>query len=90
MVNPYSADAACVLLVRIINAHPDLDCLVLNSGISNVLDFTKPETIDTAGIDTELTTNYVSYIHLLKYFLPHLQARKQPAGIVVLTSGLGT
>ncbi|TPX07140.1 uncharacterized protein E0L32_010941 [Thyridium curvatum] len=53
--------------------HPDLDCVILNSGIQRAFDFSKPETIDLSAVDEEVTTNYTSYVHLLVAFLPHLQ-----------------
>jgi short-subunit dehydrogenase involved in D-alanine esterification of teichoic acids len=65
--------------------------VVLNSGIQRTLDFTHPESIDMAHVETELTTNYLSYIGLLAAFLPQLQSRgpASPAAVVVVTSGLG-
>ncbi len=61
-------------------AHPDLDAVVLNSGIQRAFDFSKPETVDLAVFENELTTNYLSYVHLVKAFLPHLQALAKPDG----------
>ncbi|KAI1372211.1 putative short-chain dehydrogenase/oxidoreductase [Hypoxylon crocopeplum] len=53
--------------------HPDLDCVVLNSGIQRPFDFAKPETVDLDVFSDELTTNYLSFVHLVAAFLPHLQ-----------------
>ena len=42
-------------------------------------------------MNTELTTNYTSYIYLLKYLLPHIQklaAQGKPASVIMVTSGL--
>ncbi|KAK8071396.1 hypothetical protein PG997_011599 [Apiospora hydei] len=46
--------------------------------------------IDLSRVHQEITTNYTSYISLLTYFLPHLQARgpQSPAAVVAVTSGL--
>lgn len=70
-----------------------MDCVMLNSGIQRGLDFSKPETIDLETVSAELTTNYTSYIYLLKYLLPHLQSLaagggSKPTSIIMVTSGL--
>ncbi|KAH9907048.1 short chain dehydrogenase [Xylariomycetidae sp. FL2044] len=83
----------------IIQAHPTLDCVVLNAGIQRALNFADPGSIDIPLVHKELDTNYTSYICLLKAFLPHLQSlsssssdddRKRPAAAVLaVSSGLG-
>ncbi|KZT56070.1 NAD(P)-binding protein [Calocera cornea HHB12733] len=71
----------------IVTDFPQLDCIVLNSGIQRGFDFAHPETVDLAQIDLEIDTNYVAYLHVLKYFLPQLL--KQPkAAVVAMSSGL--
>ena len=55
-----------------ITKHPDVDCVVLNSGIQRAFDFSKPDTVDLASVAEELTTNYLAYVHLVTAFLPHL------------------
>ncbi|KAK9421597.1 putative Peroxidase [Seiridium unicorne] len=70
-------------------AHPAIDCIVLNSGVQRALDFTRPESIDISLVENELTTNYTSYIAMIAAFLPHLQAKApNPAALVTVTSGL--
>ncbi|KAJ9127448.1 hypothetical protein QFC24_000856 [Naganishia onofrii] len=73
---------------RITNEHKDLDMIILNSGIQRGLDFSDPSAIDLSTIDLEMRTNYFSYIHLLKSFLPFLQAKKEQTALVFMTSGL--
>ncbi|KAJ9104209.1 hypothetical protein QFC19_004026 [Naganishia cerealis] len=73
---------------RILNEHRDLDMIILNSGIQRGLDFSKPESVDLASVDLEMRTNYFSYIHLLKAFLPAFQGKQDPTAIVFVTSGL--
>lgn len=72
----------------ITSRHPDLDCIILNSGIQRGFDFTKPETIDLSMIEEEFTTNYLSYIHLTTAFLPHLQKQSNETSIIYTSSGL--
>lgn len=72
-----------------VQTYPEIDCVVLNSGIQRTLDFTQPEAIDLARAQLELTTNYTAPMHLLKHLLPHLRARApRPAAVVAVTSGL--
>ena len=73
----------------ICNAHPDLDCVFLNSGMQRALNWAKPERIDMDAIDLETLTNYTSYLYLTKAFLPFLQkqAPKETA-MIYTTSGL--
>ncbi|KAE9363277.1 putative NADP(+)-dependent dehydrogenase [Stipitochalara longipes BDJ] len=75
----------------ILTSHPDLDCVLFSSGIQRPLDFSSPETIDLDLISTELTTNYTSYIHLLKYFLPHFLSSASPSAksLIFISSALG-
>jgi short-subunit dehydrogenase involved in D-alanine esterification of teichoic acids len=68
--------------------HPDLDCVILNSGIQRAHDFTKPESVKLDQINEEVTTNYLSYVHLTTYFLPHLQKQQGPTGLIYVSSGL--
>jgi len=67
---------------------PKLDCVFLNSGIQRGIDFTKPETINLDSVKAEMTTNYTSQVHLIKYLLPFLQAQSSPTSLIFTTSGL--
>ncbi|KAL9128957.1 MAG: hypothetical protein Q9217_002473 [Psora testacea] len=67
---------------NITQTHPDLDCVMLNSGIQRGLDFSKPETVDLDMIQTEFTTNYLSYIALTKAFLPFLQGKESKSALI--------
>ncbi|KZO91855.1 short-chain dehydrogenase/oxidoreductase [Calocera viscosa TUFC12733] len=66
---------------------PQLDCIVLNSGIQRGFDFSKPDTVDLSQVDLEIDTNYVAYLHVLKHFLPHLLKQPQ-ATVIAMSSGL--
>lgn len=69
-------------------AHPDIDCVLINSGIQRLFNFAKPETVDLAKLDEETTTNYTAYIHLTTAFLPFLQ-KKESASLVYVSATLG-
>ncbi|KAI1662222.1 NAD(P)-binding protein [Daldinia decipiens] len=69
--------------------YPDIDAVILNSGIQRTLDFSKPKEIDLPRTMQELGTNYTSYLYLITYLLPHLQSRvPNPAALIAVTSGL--
>ncbi|KAM0478373.1 hypothetical protein ACHAP7_006047 [Fusarium lateritium] len=63
---------------------PDLDSVVLNSGIQRGFDFSNPETLDLSVLGDELTTNYTSAVYLTAAFIPHL--KKQPKGHLIYVS----
>ncbi|KAK8198188.1 hypothetical protein HDK77DRAFT_39279 [Phyllosticta capitalensis] len=73
---------------EVLAAHPDLDCLFLNSGIQRGMNFTRPEHINLDTFELELSTNYTSFIHLTVAFLPFFQKKQQPSSIIYTTSAL--
>ena len=72
----------------IINAHQDVDCVALNSGIQRKCDFSDPASIDIDTINLEFVTNYLSYLALTKAFLPFLQAKDGESALIYISSGL--
>ncbi|OTA59598.1 short chain dehydrogenase [Hypoxylon sp. EC38] len=69
--------------------YPDIDAVILNSGIQRTLDFSRPKEIDLPRTIQELNTNYTSYLYLITHLLPHLQARApNPAALIGVSSGL--
>lgn len=73
----------------IIAKYPALDAIVLNAGFQRTVDFTHPETLSLLTITSELHTNYLSPVHMIAHFLPHLTAlAPAPAAIVLVSSGL--
>ncbi|KAL2056876.1 hypothetical protein ABVK25_002615 [Lepraria finkii] len=75
-------------VTNITKTHPDLDCVMLNSGIQRGFDFSKPETVDLDVVRTEFNTNYLSYLALTNAFLPFLKSKKEETAIIYTTSGL--
>jgi short-subunit dehydrogenase involved in D-alanine esterification of teichoic acids len=73
---------------KVIESHPDLDCVVVNSGIQRRFDFTKPESVNLDVLASELTTNYTSAVYLTAAFLPHLRSQGQ-GHIVYVSATLG-
>ncbi|KAI4761633.1 NAD(P)-binding protein [Aureobasidium sp. EXF-12344] len=72
----------------IMESHPDIDSIFLNSGIQRGFDFSKPESIDLSSVSEEMNTNYISYIHLVTAFTPYLQKQSKQTSFIFTTSGL--
>ncbi|KPI36499.1 putative oxido DltE [Cyphellophora attinorum] len=77
---------------KIIERNPDLDCVILNSGIQRPFDFTNSNGLssdDLQTLDTEMTTNYTSYVHLTAAFMPFLLKSKTPTNLIYISATLG-
>ena len=62
---------------------------MLNSGMQRHLDWTKPQAISLETVDLEVLTNYTSYLHLTKTFLPYLQKQAlRDTALIFTTSAL--
>lgn len=71
------------------NKHPDLDCVFLNSGLQRSVDWTDAEKVNLETMEMEMLTNYTSFMHLTKAFLPRLQKQApRDTSIIYTTSGL--
>ncbi|KAF6218356.1 hypothetical protein HO133_005703 [Letharia lupina] len=75
-------------VTNITKTHTDLDCVLLNSGIQRMFDFSKPETVDIDVVQTEFTTNYLSNLALTNAFLPFLKSKKGESALIYTTSSL--
>jgi len=76
-------------VAEVTKAHPDLDCVFVNSGIQRRSVFSEPETIDMSVIQEEVTVNYLSPLALTKEFVPFFYSKKDsPTSLMFTTSGL--
>lgn len=75
-------------MCSITKTHTDLDCIIMNSGIQRGLDFSKPDSVDLDSIQTEFTTNYLSYLALTKAFLPFLLSKETESGLILYAQRL--
>lgn len=85
-------DALAKFANELVATYPDLDAVILSSGVQHMFDFKQPEKVDLDLFEAEYTTNYVSIVTLIKFFLPHflkLSEQGRPSFIVPITSGLG-
>lgn len=84
-------DKLPAFVAKITAEHPDLDCVFLNSGVQNRLDFSKPESVDLKKARNEIDTNYWSQICMTHAFLPWLLKRGQKgetSALMFTSSGL--
>ncbi|CAK7242987.1 MAG: UV-damaged DNA-binding protein rad7 [Sporothrix thermara] len=83
--------AVASFAASITSAHPDLDAVILNSGVQRAFDFGKPATADLSILELELKTNYTAYVYLVTAFLPHLQAlsKTSNAYLIFISATLG-
>jgi short-subunit dehydrogenase involved in D-alanine esterification of teichoic acids len=72
----------------VVGKHPDVDSVIINSGIQRGFDFTKPETVDLTTLELEVTTNYIAYVHLTKALIPVLQKQEKETALIYTSSGL--
>lgn len=73
----------------VMKKHPDLDCVFLNSGMQRAVNWAEPEKVDLDAVDLEVKTNYTSFLHLTKAFLPYLQKQApKKTAMIYTTSGL--
>lgn len=74
---------------EILAKHADIDCVLLNSGIQRANNWAEPEKVNLDTMEMEMLTNYTSYMHLVKAFLPHLQKQgPKPTSLIFTTSGI--
>jgi short-subunit dehydrogenase involved in D-alanine esterification of teichoic acids len=76
---------------NVTSTHPDVDCVILNSGIQRKTDFSDPDSIDVDALNLEITTNYLSHLALTKAFLPLFQKNGKEgkeSSFIFVTSGL--
>ena len=66
--------------LSVTKTYTDLDCVLLNSGVQRVFDFSKPESVDMDILQTEFTVNYLSYLALTKGFLAFLTGQERGVG----------
>ncbi|KAK8033875.1 hypothetical protein PG991_003273 [Apiospora marii] len=67
----------------VISSYPSLDCVFLNSGIQSATRLSRPLEFDPVKFHHEVNVNFTSIVNLLMKFLPHLQAKPCPTGLMV-------
>ncbi|KAI9715396.1 MAG: putative secondary metabolism biosynthetic enzyme [Chrysothrix sp. TS-e1954] len=82
-----SAMRAFIIIVT--KDNPDLDCVILSSGVQRVLDFSKPNDLDLENFEDELMVNYTAQVHLSNHFVRLFADKTCPTALVFVSSGLG-
>ncbi|WP_188790974.1 SDR family oxidoreductase [Salipiger pallidus] len=70
----------------LLEAHPDLDAVILNAGIMEAEDYTT-DPVDLDSAERIIATNFTAPIRLTAALLPHLRGRPE-AAILTVSSGL--
>ncbi|KAF2260138.1 oxidoreductase [Lojkania enalia] len=66
----------------VLQIHPTIDCIFLNSGIQRHYNFFSPTSVSLSTFDTEMTTNFTSLVHLTHAFLPSFLSSSEVRGII--------
>ncbi|KAK8129026.1 hypothetical protein PG984_010134 [Apiospora sp. TS-2023a] len=70
-------------VAKVIAECPSLDCVFLNSGVQSSTRLSRPQEFDLAKFHHEVNVNFTSIVNLMIKFLPHLQAKPYPTGVIV-------
>lgn len=62
--------------------------MLLNAGVQNPVNLAKPAEVDRAAFETEVTINYLSFVHLTLEFLPFLEGKSTKSTIIFTGSNL--
>ena len=68
---------------RINTTFPNLDCVFLNAGTQHPVALSKPAEVNLEAFHAEVNTNFTCIVDMTLKFLPHLQAKSYPTGLVV-------
>nr|XP_036589881.1 short-chain dehydrogenase reductase family [Colletotrichum truncatum]KAF6801886.1 short-chain dehydrogenase reductase family [Colletotrichum truncatum] len=67
---------------EVIRRFPDIDCVFINSGIQSIARLSQPETVDMDAFRNEINTNFLGVADLTMKFLPELQKKSYPTGLI--------
>ncbi|KAK8124338.1 short-chain dehydrogenase reductase family [Apiospora kogelbergensis] len=68
---------------KVLSDYPSLDCVFLNSGVQSATRLSRPLEFDLAKFHQEVNVNFTSIVNLMIKFLPHLQSKPHPTGLIV-------
>lgn len=74
---------------RAFTDYPDLDCVFLNAGIQSRPRLSRAAEFDFAGFHNEINVNFTCIVNLSMKFLPRLQAKTEPTGLIITGTHLG-
>ncbi|KJZ72287.1 hypothetical protein HIM_08328 [Hirsutella minnesotensis 3608] len=67
----------------VMTEYPQVDCILLNSGIQAPHALSNPEKVDLDVFHREIDTNFSSIVNLSMTFLPHLLKKQTPTALMV-------
>lgn len=68
---------------RVQKEYPDLDCVVLNSGMQQMIRLSRPAEVDLDAFHHEINTNFTSVVNLAVKFSAVLLAKTTPTALIV-------
>ncbi|KAK2608287.1 hypothetical protein N8I77_006905 [Diaporthe amygdali] len=74
---------------EVVTKHPDLDAVFLNAGIQSRTRLSRAAEFDLASFHHEINVNFTCIVNLSIKFLPHLQAKTEPTGLIITGTHLG-
>ncbi|KAL2165534.1 hypothetical protein VTH06DRAFT_835 [Thermothelomyces fergusii] len=66
----------------VVGQYPDLDCVILNSGVQRQVRLSRPDEVDLDAFHHEMSTNFSRLVDLSVKFLPHLKRKRDPTALV--------
>ncbi|KAJ3482514.1 hypothetical protein NLG97_g7547 [Lecanicillium saksenae] len=75
---------------RVVKENPDLDCVLLNSGMQQMFRLSKPAEVDLDAFHHEVNTNFTSVVNLALKFSAVLLAKQTPTALIVTGTHLAT
>ncbi|TQV92410.1 hypothetical protein V2A60_007102 [Cordyceps javanica] len=75
---------------RVIKEYPELDCVLLNSGMQRMIRLTQPAEVDLDAFHHEINTNFTSVVNLALKFGAVLLEKQTPTALIVTGTHLST
>ncbi|KAF2438494.1 putative NADP(+)-dependent dehydrogenase [Karstenula rhodostoma CBS 690.94] len=75
-------DSLPAFVENAITQHPTIDAVFLNAGQQRRFNFASPSTVQLSQFNTEMTTNFTSFVALTHAFLPHLLASSSRTALI--------
>jgi short-subunit dehydrogenase involved in D-alanine esterification of teichoic acids len=73
-----------------VSGYPDLDCVILNSGVQTQIRLSRPAEVDLDAFHSEMSTNFSRLVDLSVKFLPHLLQKSYPTALAFTGSLLAS
>ncbi|PMB65541.1 putative oxidoreductase DltE [Beauveria bassiana] len=75
---------------RVVDENPDLDCVLLNSGMQRMIRLSKPAEVELDAFHQEINTNFTSVVNLALKFSAKLLEKQTSTALIVTGTHLST